>query len=85
MPDAQQEQFLVALDKTQQTHVSEYIRAGGNLKSLNKDNWPLRFCGEVRMLDKNLVKLTEAINLKCGLLDELFAEGFLNQTTNGGD
>jgi hypothetical protein len=52
MPDAQQEQFLIALDKTQQTHVSEYIRANGNLKSLNKDKWPLRFCDEIRMLRK---------------------------------
>jgi competence protein ComGC len=79
MTDAQQEQFLVALDKTQQTHVSEYIRAGGNLKSLNKDNWPLLHCSEMRMLDKNLATLTEAIDLKCGLLDELFAEGCINR------
>jgi hypothetical protein len=79
MSDAQQEQFLVALNKTQQTHVSEYIRAGGDLKNLNKDNWPLWLCGEIRMLNKNLATLTETIDLKCGLLDELFAEGCINR------
>jgi hypothetical protein len=79
MSDVQQEQFLVALEKTQQTHVSAYIRAGGNLQNINKDNWPLLLCSEVQMVKKNLATLTEAIDLKCGLLDELFAEGFINR------
>jgi hypothetical protein len=79
MSDVQQEQFLVALEKTQQTHVSEYIRAGGNLQNINKDNWPLLFCSEIGMLNNNFVKLKEAINSKCGLLDELLSENFLNR------
>jgi hypothetical protein len=79
MSEAQQEQFLFALDNNQQTHVSEYIRANGKLKRENEDKWPLWFCDELRMLQKNYDKLTEAVDLRCGLLDELFAEGCINR------
>jgi hypothetical protein len=79
MSDAQQEQFLMALDNTQQTHVSEYIRANGELKSLEKDKWPLLFCDEIQMLEKNYYKLIEAFDWRFGLLDELFSEGCINR------
>jgi hypothetical protein len=78
-PDAQQEQFLIALDNNQQTHVSEYIRANGELESLNEDKLPLLFCDEYQMLEKNYSRLTEAIDLRCGLLDELFTERCINR------
>jgi hypothetical protein len=75
MPDAQQEQFLTALQNTQQIHVSELIRGKGNANTLNRDMWPVRCCMEWRTVNKNWVKLVELIDLKCGLLEELLSEG----------
>jgi hypothetical protein len=74
-----QEQFLTALNNNQLAHISEYIRANGNLSDLNQERWPLYQCDEMRTIEKNWTKLLERIDLKCGLLDELFAVGFLNE------
>jgi Caspase recruitment domain len=53
MPDEKQEQFLVALDNNQQTHVSAYIRSKENLSSLDQDSRPLYLCKEFRIIEKN--------------------------------
>jgi hypothetical protein len=78
IPDEQQEQFLVALNNNQQAHVSEYIRVNGKLSELNKERWPLPLCHERDVLDKKRNQLMELIDMKCGLLDELFSVGFIN-------
>jgi hypothetical protein len=64
MSDAQQEQFLIALDNNQQTHVSEYIRANGELESLNKDKWPLLFCDEYSDVGKKLFQADRSYRLE---------------------
>jgi hypothetical protein len=78
MPDEQQEQFLVALNNNQQAHVSEFIRADGNLQKLDRESWPLSLCHERDVLDTKRNQLMELIDMKCGLLDELFSVGFIN-------
>jgi hypothetical protein len=78
IPDELQEQFLVALNNNQQAHVSEYIRVNGKLSELNKERWPLPLCHERDVLDKKRNQLMELIDMKCGLLDELFSVGFIN-------
>lgn len=79
LSDEKQEKFLVALDKSQQAHVSEYIRANGNLSNLTRDSWPLPACSEFMNMERNWIKITELMDLKCGLLDELFSEGCISE------
>ena len=40
MSDEQQQQFLTALDETQQTHITNYIRANGQWTQQYGDDWP---------------------------------------------
>jgi hypothetical protein len=78
MSDESQQQFLAALDDNQQAHISEYIRINGDLSKVKRDRWPLPLCDEMKSIEKNRAKIIEMTDLKCGLLDELFAVGFLN-------
>jgi hypothetical protein len=52
MSDAQQEQFLTALQNNQQVHVSELIRAKGNRRVSNRGMRPALCCSEWRRLIK---------------------------------
>jgi hypothetical protein len=79
MSEEKQEQFLSALDNNQQSHISEYIRANGDLSNLNRERWPLPKCNEFKTIEKNWRELRELIDLKLGLMDELLAVGFLNE------
>jgi Caspase recruitment domain len=76
--DTKQEQFLVALSNDQQTHVSAYMRANGNLFHIYRTLWPLYLCDEFRLIQEEWNKLIELIDCKCGLLDELFSTGFIS-------
>lgn len=57
LPDERQDKFLVALDNSHQAHIVEFIRVKRDLSSLNRDSWPLRACDEMKMFEKNWVKL----------------------------
>jgi hypothetical protein len=78
LPDTKQEEFLVALSNNQQTHVSAYMRAKGDLFHIYRDLWPLCLCTEYRIIQEERNKLIELIDCDCGLLDELFFAGFLS-------
>ena len=67
----QQEQFLHALDMTQQTHVVIYIRAEGFYSAEYGDNWPLAESQEVKALHRNHVKFIELTDSINELLEEL--------------
>jgi hypothetical protein len=78
MSDEKQEQFLVVLDNNRQNHVSAYIRAMGKLSSIDQDSWPLRLCSEFKIIGKNWAKLADLVDLKCGLLDELYSASVIS-------
>ena len=74
----QQEQFLHALDMTQQTHVVMYIRTEGIYSAEYGDNWPLAESQGVKALHRNHVKFIELTDYTNGLLEELFYMHFLS-------
>jgi hypothetical protein len=45
---------------------------------LDRDSGPLILCVEFKLVEKNWMKLIELIDLKCGLLDELFSVRYIN-------
>lgn len=72
-----QEMFLVTLEKTQQRHVSNFIRMNGRRSAT--DDWPLtQSRREVETLDRLKSKLIELIDPRNGLLQELFSVGCIN-------
>jgi hypothetical protein len=76
------EEFLSALEQTQQVHVTKYIRCHGCLSELGVDRneWPLQKCeSEFKYFKSSLSKLVDFIDSKHGLIDELFTVGFLNR------
>jgi hypothetical protein len=78
MSQEKQNTFLVALENSQQAHVSHYIRENGKLCEEDKAKWPLIECDEADVIDENWRELVETIDTEHGLLDELFAEGGIN-------
>lgn len=73
-----QEQFLVALNKSRQKHVSNYIRSSDGVRT-SIDDWPLlKSESEIRMWDWNRSTFVELVDAKNGLLDELLSSGCIN-------
>jgi hypothetical protein len=78
LPYQQQKKFLVALFKTGQTHVNNYIISNGCRPSADEQNWPLYATEDwsrINLKWAELIKLIDPIN---GLLDEMVAVGCIN-------
>lgn len=75
--------FFQALDDTQQTHVSNFIRANGCRAANYGDDWPL-ICNEelMKTLRRNRTTLIDLIDCNLGLLDEMLAAGCINRRQN---
>lgn len=76
------EEFLSALEHTQQVHVAKYIRCHGRLSEtdLDRNEWPFQKCeAEFKCYKSNWSKLVDFIDSEYGLIDELFSIGFLNR------
>jgi flagellar biosynthesis chaperone FliJ len=78
MPHYQQHRFLEALNGAQQSHIAAYVKANGVYAAKDGDNWPLFASDKFILLQRSLEKLTDIIDVNCGLLDELFGEGVIN-------
>jgi hypothetical protein len=74
----QQEQFLLALENTQQSHVTNYLRNGGSVPALYTENWPLFVDNQWKRVEENLWRLKELIDTRNGLLDELLSVQLVN-------
>jgi hypothetical protein len=74
----QRNQFLEALNRTDQSHVVAYIQGNGIYAAENGDNWPLYASSKRRWLDRNRRRVIELLGLKCGLLDELLSVDCVN-------
>jgi hypothetical protein len=69
----QQKRFLVALHKTGQQHVNNYILANGQRSGTDIENWPLMNSSEVLLLNERWAKLINSIDPNNGLLDEMMS------------
>jgi hypothetical protein len=74
----QQKQFLVALFKTQQAHVNNFIVSNGRRPSADEQNWPLYGTDDYNRIDLKWTELIELIDSVNGLLDEMVAAGCIN-------
>jgi hypothetical protein len=75
----QQKQFLLALFKTGQSHINNFIIANGSRTEENDENWPLVDDPKaINMLDERNPILIELLDVKNGLLDELLSVGCIN-------
>jgi hypothetical protein len=71
-------QFLEALNRTDQSYVVAYIQENGIYAVENGDNWPLYASSKRRWSEINRLKVIKLLDLKCGLLDELLSVGCVN-------
>jgi hypothetical protein len=68
-----QKRFLVALFKSQQAHVNNFILCNGRRPSADEQNWPLNTTDYYHCLALKQTTLTELIDSVNGLLDEMVA------------
>ena len=79
MSSDQQEQFLLALEQTNQGHVSQYIKLDGIPPENDADDWPVRACEEeMRLIEVNRPKFIELVDSRNGLLDEMLSAGCIS-------
>lgn len=78
LPLAGLRSFLIALFKTQQTHISNYIVSNGVRPSADEKNWPLVRSKKYSRLMPNYVHLIEVIDPNNGLLEEMLSVGCIN-------
>jgi hypothetical protein len=71
--------FFQALDNTQQTHVSNFIRSNGCRAEECEENWPLQ-CDQriMRTLRQNRATLVELVDCDLGLLDVMLSEACIS-------
>jgi hypothetical protein len=74
----QQKQFLVALFKSQQAHVNNFIVCNGCRPSADEQNWPLRATSDFNVLILKATELIELLDSVNGLLDEMVAAGCIS-------
>jgi hypothetical protein len=75
----QQKRFLVALYKTGQQHVNNYILANGQRSETDIENWPLMDTSEFLPFYRHQAKLVNLIDPKNGLLDEMLSIGCISR------
>jgi Caspase recruitment domain len=78
MSNEQQQQFLAALDKTDQSHITQFIRHDGKKPDIGTDNWPIYPDNQWSKIKDNWRQLIELIDSRNGLLDELLSVGCIN-------
>jgi hypothetical protein len=78
LPYQQQKKFLVALFKTGQTHVNNFIISNGYRPSADEQNWPLYTTEGYNRINFKAAELIELIDPVNGLLDEMVAVGCIN-------
>jgi hypothetical protein len=76
---AQQRKFLLALYKTGQTHVNNFILANGHRTLQDGENWPLMDDQKSLILFTKLPELSKKIDTQTGLLEELLSVGCINE------
>jgi hypothetical protein len=74
-----QKRFLVALYKTGQQHVNNYILANGQRSGTDIENWPLMDTREFLPFYRHQAKLVNLIDPKSGLLDEMLSIGCISR------
>jgi len=77
LSNEQLEQFVKALELTNQKHVVNYIQSNGVRVNTNED-WPVYYTQLIEVSDKIYSTLVEVIDSRNGLLDELISTGCLN-------
>jgi len=77
LSNEQLEQFVKALELTNQKHVVNYIQSNGVRVNTNED-WPVYYTQLIEVSDKIYSTLVEVIDSRNGLLDELASTGCLN-------
>ena len=80
LPYQQQKQFLLALYKSQQTHVNNFIVSNGHRPTSHgpTGNWPLFLSDERELILRQWTKMSELIDPVNGLLEELLSVGCIN-------
>lgn len=57
MPLEQQKGFLVAMYKTQQKQVNNYVICKGKRREGDADNWPLIDSDKIKVIEKKIVQI----------------------------
>ena len=79
LSDEKRKLFLNVVDQTQQKYVSNFIQGNGHRVAEHGDHWPLHECfTEVNRMRENRSRLSDLVDSRNGLLDEMFAAGCIN-------
>jgi hypothetical protein len=70
-----QKLFLVALCRTEQKHVNNYILSNGQRSGTDIENWPLFGSNELSLIYQHLIKIVNLVYPMNGLLDEMISTG----------
>jgi hypothetical protein len=73
LPCDKQEEFLVALENSQQSHVATYIRSDGVRPDENSQCWPIKFTDEGQRMFRCKRNFCDQVDSGNGLLDELLS------------
>lgn len=76
---AKQKNFLLALYRTGQIHVNNFIMANGHRTPRARENWPLLADHKKGIICTKLPELTRTIDTENGLLDEMLSNECINE------